>query len=574
MPSAQREDFRVRACARCAGRAAERGGSRCWWCLNPGQVPPPCTSCGSPTYYCAGYCYPCHPHTLAARSCLGCLSWGEFAGRMCPACAALRRKHGLDRCTGCGRQAPLDRGFCRTCRHQATRNAQSATAGGKPNDNDRRRASRLGLQLFFAGMQRSLQLVRQSRPTVSADSASNAVLPTVLWPVPDRPVQMRLIDVPRDLRRARVADRPPVDPELSEHARHRVEELAVLRGWSTQTLERVRAGVTLMVAVHGRNEPVLASTVAQLAERRLPVALISAVLTDLGLLDDDRTDRQAAWTTEQLRGLPEPIHEEVTTWIEELRDGGPRARARTPGTLHVYLRTLQPFLLDCATRYQTLRQVTAADLQGWLKDNPTDRHLRASAARSLFRTLKKHRLIFADPTRGLPAFHRHLPIPTPLPAQTETEIGALAAVNVDTRLVVALVGVHALTNQEITTLLLDDVDLPGRRLSARGTDRPLDPFTAQAVTDYLDHRRRRWPGTANPHLLITRITCHTLASAHPSTVNRWLKGVVQPTQLRQSRLLDEADASGSDPLLLAHMFGISAQTSTRYTDAVDGPITD
>jgi hypothetical protein len=229
--------------------------------------------------------------------------------------------------------------------------------------------------------------------------------------------------------------------------------------------------------------------------------------------------------------------------------------------------------VECAGRYTTLRQVTSADLEKWVTSDPNSRHLRASAAGSLFRTLKARRLVFADPARRLPSARRHLPIPVPLPPDVEAQIGALAAGSAGTRLVVALAGVHALTNSEITAVQLHDAELPEGRLRVRGDARPMDTFTAQAIAGYLRYRQRRWPRTANPHLIVTRLTCNGLSPADPGTVKRWLKGVATPARLRQSRLLDEAIASGGDPLILATMFGLAAQTSTRYTDATrDGPI--
>jgi hypothetical protein len=223
--------------------------------------------------------------------------------------------------------------------------------------------------------------------------------PASVWPAPVRAVQLRIVDTARDVRMARIADRPSADPELSEYACGYVEDLAARRGWSAATLERVRAGVLLLVAIHGRDEPVRASAVTQLGERRLPVEPVRAVLAGLGLLDDDRDDPQRAWIEDQLDGLPDQIREETAAWIGQLRDGGPRSRPRAVGTLRLYLRTMRPFLVECAARYTTLRQVTSADLETWVTSDPNTRHLRASAAGSLFRTLKARRLVFADPAR-------------------------------------------------------------------------------------------------------------------------------------------------------------------------------
>lgn len=517
------------------------------------------------------YCYPCHPHTRVARSCLDCLAWGQFPGRMCPGCAALRRKYGTATCPGCEREAPLDRGFCRLCRNQAMLNVGRLGEFRKPDDNDRRDAARSGLQLFSAGMRRSVQLARPTPPVPQGQVPPPGSVRR--WPSPARAVQRRLVDTARDVRKARIADRVPADPELSEYACGYVEDLAARRGWSAATLERVRAGVLLLVAIHGRDELVRASTVTQLGERRLPVQPVRAVLAGLGLLDDDRDDPQRAWNEQQLDGLPSQIRDEAAAWIGQLRDGGPRSRPRAAGTLRVYLRTTRPFLVECAAQYTTMRQVTSADLERWVTSDSNCRHLRASAAGSLFRTLKAQRLVFADPARRLPPARRHLPVPVPLPPGVEAQLGVLAADSVETRLVVALAGVHAMTNSEITAVQLHDVALPEGRLLVRGDARPLDTFTAQAVAGYLRYRHRQWPRTANPHLIVTRLTCNRLSPADPGTVKRWLKSIATPARLRQSRLLDEAIASSGDPLILANMFGLAAQTSTRYTDAIrDSPI--
>jgi site-specific recombinase XerD len=427
----------------------------------------------------------------------------------------------------------------------------------------------MGLQLFFAGMQRSVQLSRR-RPREQDTSSGPGKQPPRLRLVPGRAVQLRLFDGTRDVRAARLAGRDPVDPELSEYARGYIEDLAAARGWSAATLEDVRAGALLMVAVHGRDERVRASTVAQLGERLLPVGPVREVLALLSLLDDDRPDTLETWIDSQMDGLPGQVRDEVTAWLGELREGGPRSRARSDGTVHAYLGTVRPFLGECAARYSTLRQVTTADLQEWVAKDPAVRHLRASAARSLFRVLKARRMVFTDPARRLPPVRRHLPVPVPLPSGTDALISDVAFGSPRARLVIALIGVHALTNSEITAIRVDDVSLHDMQLAVRSSTRPLEAFTAAAVSSYLSWRFDRWPRTANPHLLITRTTAGGASPVDPGTIRRWLKGTTTPAGLRQSCLLSEAEASGGDPLLLASMFGIATQTSLRYTDAVAG----
>jgi site-specific recombinase XerC len=151
--------------------------------------------------------------------------------------------------------------------------------------------------------------------------------------------------------------------------------------------------------------------------------------------------------------------------------------------------------------------------------------LNASAARSLFHVLKARRMVFANPARYLPAARRYLAVPVPLPLGTEARLAAMAAGSPRTQLVVALVGVHALTSSEITAIRLQDVSLHDMRLLVRGDDRPLDAFTATALASYLDWRRHQWPRTANPYLLVTRTTAGNISPVFPDTIRRWLKGI-------------------------------------------------
>jgi hypothetical protein len=74
------------------------------------------------------------------------------------------------------------------------------------------------------------------------------------------------------------------------------------------------------------------------------------------------------------------------------------------GAIRRYLVYLATPLADWTTRYSTLRQVTAADVTDAVTAVKGPRaHERAVALRSLFRALKHAKLVFADPTRGLPS---------------------------------------------------------------------------------------------------------------------------------------------------------------------------
>ncbi|MFD4835715.1 hypothetical protein ACFWPV_38635 [Streptomyces uncialis] len=115
---------------------------------------------------------------------------------------------------------------------------------------------------------------------------------------------------------------------------------------------------------------------------------------------------------------------------------------------------------------------------------------------------------------------------------------------------------------------LDDVDLGNRRITVGGHVRPLDDFTHRAVLDRLDHRRSRWPDTADPHLLITQKTAVELGPAGKLWTTRATRNLnASLERLRVDRRLEEALTHGADPLHLALAFGIDEKTAMRYADS-------
>ncbi|MEX3102613.1 MULTISPECIES: hypothetical protein [unclassified Streptomyces] len=66
-------------------------------------------------------------------------------------------------------------------------------------------------------------------------------------------------------------------------------------------------------------------------------------------------------------------------------------------------------------------------------------------------------------------------------------------------LIAALAAIHAARPKMIRTMQLGDVDLGNRRITVGGRARQVDDLTLGAVLNRLDHRRNRWPNTANPH---------------------------------------------------------------------------
>ena len=121
-----------------------------------------------------------------------------------------------------------------------------------------------------------------------------------------------------------------------------------------------------------------------------------------------------------------------------------------------------------------------------------------------------------DPTRGA---QRPLILIQPL-QPGEIDQAASAAVTAAACLAVALAAVHAARPRTIRELHLADTDLGNQRLVIAGRPRPLDDLTRSLLLAWLEHRGRRWPGTANPHLIINQQT----AMPTRAVSENWLAG--------------------------------------------------
>lgn len=99
--------------------------------------------------------------------------------------------------------------------------------------------------------------------------------------------------------------------------------------------------------------------------------------------------------------------------------------------------------------------------------------------------------------------------------------------------------------------------LASRRLRLAGTDRPIGELTCKVLREWLEYRQRRWPHTANPHLLVSKESAlrHGPVSTAFLTSLRGLPATLE--RLRIDCQLTEAMATGFDPLHLAQDFGIS-----------------
>ncbi|MFF4456627.1 hypothetical protein [Streptomyces goshikiensis] len=555
--------LRPRSCKQCGEKIAEYGRARCFSCLHPSLPPPNCKACGSDAHYAGGFCRRCHPRVPYADSCSDCLAWGIWRrhGR-CAACTSLRnRGHQTGTCATCRRTVPLfKQGVCRLCRCQALAVPRTWQ---RP---DWSTAANTGQQLFLADLVRRVHLAAAARPRGYGAPAAHQQPHTAFWATP-RWRQEPLFIAARDMSRVTVPDVTPIDSAFTAYVATQADASAETQGWSPALRERVQKSLYLLTAVHGPHETIKASTVATLPrqQNRRAVIRVTEVLAHLALLDDDRIDPLDAWIHRRLASVHPEIREEALVWIRIVRHGGPRRRPRSMTTVRNQANSAIPFLLACSQRYRTLRQVSRADVTEWLAQCAAP-HTEAVALRDMFKTLKSERLLFANPARGVSLGSRPSSVPTPLSPESIQRLTAAAETNLALKLLIALVGIHALYPHQARALPLTAIDFTRGRLTLGDIDHPLDAFTQQAAVDYINLRRQRWPHTRNPHLFISSQTAHTCAPVTTGWMQPLLRGLpVTAQQLREDRILEEAAVTGADPQHLCAVFNITPETGLRYT---------
>lgn len=498
-------------------------------------------------------------------SCESCLAWGmTFSRGVCMACYNFAgRTRELGECGACARRQLLKRGYCRLCWQQAA--LERPTGPGYPLAPYVRRVRHQ--QLFLADLNRRRAPARKVPRRYGAKGRPLKQPP----PAAVRPadwVQPPLFETQREYRYGRVDLRASVGPDNPwlAWALHLAHTIAETRGFDPIVRRTLNRNLVMLLADYRGGERVRSSDFHQVIyERGGSVKRTREVLDTMGILLDDRPPVFDRWLHGTLDGLAPGIHSETERWARTLRDGGPRSRPRSPKTASSYVRCARPALLEWSQRYANLRQVTRDDLlTATAALQGQQRQSTIVALRSLFRGAKKNGVVFRDPVRGVTAGRLDYPVWQPLRPE---EIAATveAATTPQTRLAVALAAVHAARHGAIRNLTLDDVDLGNRRLTIAGRTRPLDQFTHRLLLEWLDHRRQRWPNTANPHLLISSHTALGHGPVSAVWANRTLRGLTATLErLRIDRQLEEALASGADPLHLAVVFEISETAAIRY----------
>ncbi|WP_431972618.1 hypothetical protein [Nocardia sp. bgisy134] len=500
----------------------------------------------------------------AAASCAECLCWGVLPGTCCRSCYTFRNLHPSGRCNACRRIVPVKDGYCRLCRTQALAAAKAAgkTAVSEPF----LRAVRYQ-QLFFARMHRDHYRVPGRVRLGKAGTRGQRARP--LEPATTTAPPGQQLCLPLDLRRDysrfdRNTHADPADPIVIQ-ARCIARDFGEARGWSHWLIKAVGHGLVVVLSRRVPGEKVRYSELATIVRHHGRVA---EVLNHLALLDDDRVPAFDTWLDRKLDGVTPGISREVENWTRALQHGGRRTRRRDPHTGRAYLNSIRPALLDWSIRYDHLREVTRDDILAVTDAlRGSRRRHTLIALRSLFAFAKKTGVVFRNPTARIPVGPNTYSVLQPLNRAAITE-AANAATTPAARLTLALAAIHAARTTDIGRLKLDDIDLGNRKLTIADRTRPLDDLTHRALTEWLAYRHTHWPSTANPHVLINRVTAVRDIPVGRVWITKAFWGLTATLdRLHIDRQLEESLTHGPDPLHLTAVFGISPGTAIRYAAA-------
>lgn len=523
-----------------------------------------------------------------AGQCPVCLGWGPLAQYVCCApcykwCRAFPARAG---CLRCSRVTHVSHdGLCRSCLMIIRDEDPGWILRPQPG-----RPLQLGFILPGLRLPRASSLTQPaSRKAAQAPSAATTFQRVIQprQPRPAQPVSPHLVDPAQgvlfDARRdwsflagGELGRLPALTPaasalvdELDRHARS-CGLGAGARGNAIKTLR-------ILLAWLGTDAPVPEAGIRALSARSgTATRRVLQFLGDRGMVipDPARQGTAVERTIQQrIQSLPEPVAREVRQWVKVMRGEGRRAHPGLPySTVRSYLNAFCPVLAGWSQHVTSLREITRDDIDAVLSQHPgTQARKMLPALRSLFRALKQEKIIFRDPARGItmPSAQR---LPAPIPSGQLRGLidraGTPAA-----KITVALIAIHALGKKETALLLLEDLDLPRGRLAVRRPEGTrtvyLDDLTRTLMTGWLRERRRRWPLTANPHLLVSSRTA--LNPAGPPVAGTVLDTIfgklgLTPSQVRQDRVLDEARHT-ADPVHLMRVFGLSVQSAMKYIQA-------
>jgi hypothetical protein len=224
---------------------------------------------------------------------------------------------------------------------------------------------------------------------------------------------------------------------------------------------------------------------------------------------------------------------------------------------------VRPFIQCWAATRSHLREITSGDVDTVLELlRGHRRHNAIMALRSLFRFAKRRGLTFADPTRHLSGGRGAGRTVLPMTAEEIRAIERAAVTPAQ-----PLAAMQAARPKAIRELILDDIDLPSRRITIAGHRQRLGELTRNALLAWLGYRRATWPDTANRHVLVSRISALGTRPVSPDYLDKHQLRGISLEHIRRDRILQEALATGADPLHLALVFNIDHTNAMAYANA-------
>ncbi|MGV9823474.1 hypothetical protein [Nocardia xishanensis] len=431
-------------------------------------------------------------------------------------------------------------------------------------------ANRCGRQLFLANLHHAS--VGRRRGASRHDTTAAEVVQTTSDATGFRPVghrQLLLFDVERDLRNGLLQGfGAPGHPRMAAFLRQFLLDHAAQHGWSKTSIKTSLRGLSIVLSLQDTpGAPIRASEVLRLQQINLTTLRLLEVCAAAGVLDDDRTPPLHDWFAAVIAELPEPMHGEVLTWFTVFTKGSktpPRSKPRSETTVRLYARWFMPALQQwSAAGHVSLREISPEAARAVLPPSGNPRSTMGQGLRCLFRVLKAHQIVFLNPMNAISTGTHERRQPLPLVASVIRD--GLNSTDPASAAAVALTAFHALRSGDLRTIRLTDI--VSGRLHLRERVIPLAAPVRVRVHAWLEERDRRWPGTANPYLFVSK---RTAIRAEPVGVE-WITQRLGLTAqaIREDRILDELHATGGDVRRICDLFGLSVAGANRYASTLE-----
>ena len=334
-----------------------------------------------------------------ASSCAHCLAWKADGARLCLPCQRFKQAHrqaGV--CAGCGRNLPLQQGRCRMCLYVLAHIGEQASTSGVQlwMDGAGLRPRWRGYRLVTGpdGIRRPVaakETTERRQPLASPAIATAGQLS--LFPAPPRHWEVLH---QREL---------PALSDRAEALRRELAQLAARQQWRPRVASAHQRTLTMITAWLGVDAPIEEAdlwAIARLGNSYNARRLIP-FLTERGLLIPDyarHADPHQSGVARLRRRIPAHLLPEVDVWIAVLRGEGKRPSRPFPWkTVNGYLGYATPLLESWGSSVASLREITTAHVQEAI-DNASGVDGVFTALRSLFKALKRERVIFHDPARS------------------------------------------------------------------------------------------------------------------------------------------------------------------------------